>query len=135
MQSRDRGCRFPGCTNKRFTDAHHIEHWANGGETSRDNLVLLCSVHHRLVHEEGFTIERTPKGLLFRTPRGRLVEDAPRTAVLMHDPVLALIPQARAAAGSMLLRSPSVSSPSAYLANDARWRLSRSSCPDHRGTR
>ena len=91
LQSRDRGCRFPGCTNKRFTDAHHIQHWANGGETSRENLVLLCGVHHRLVHEEGFTIERTPRGLVFRTPRGRVVEDAPSTAILMHDPVLALM--------------------------------------------
>lgn len=91
LQSRDRGCRFPGCTNKRYTDAHHIEHWADGGETNRDNLVLLCAVHHRLVHEEGFTIERTPRSLVFRTPRGRVVEDAPSAAVLMHDPVLALM--------------------------------------------
>jgi hypothetical protein len=34
-------------------DAHHIEHWADGGATSLDNLTLLCSHHHRLLHEGG----------------------------------------------------------------------------------
>src|SRR5207249_4671707 len=33
LRSRDRGCRFPGCGADRFTDAHHIRHWADGGET------------------------------------------------------------------------------------------------------
>ena len=28
-----------------------------GGETSMDNLVLLCRRHHRLVHEEGFGVQ------------------------------------------------------------------------------
>jgi len=42
LQARDCGCRFPGCSHHRFVDAHHIEHWADGGETSIDNLVLLC---------------------------------------------------------------------------------------------
>jgi hypothetical protein len=36
------GCRFPGCTNTRHLDGHHIEHWADGGATSLDNLVQLC---------------------------------------------------------------------------------------------
>ena len=58
LRARDRSCRFPGCRNHRYVDAHHIEHWANGGETSLDNLVLLCSKHHRLVHEGGFRIDR-----------------------------------------------------------------------------
>jgi hypothetical protein len=90
LSSRDR-CRFPGCSHKVFTDAHHIEHWANGGETKLSNLVLLCRVHHRLVHEEGFTVERTVHGLVFRTPKGKRVEEAPRQHMLMHDPVLALM--------------------------------------------
>jgi hypothetical protein len=42
LKRRDGGCRFPGCTNTRFVDGHHIEHWADGGETRLDNLVLLC---------------------------------------------------------------------------------------------
>jgi len=56
LRSRDRGCVFPGCTNKRFVDAHHIQHWSAGGETSLYNLLLLCTRHHWLVHEGGFTI-------------------------------------------------------------------------------
>ena len=56
LEARDRGCRFPGC-GLRFSDAHHVKHWADGGETKLENLVLLCSHHHRLVHEEGWKIE------------------------------------------------------------------------------
>ena len=33
LEERDRGCRFPGCAG-RFTEAHHVKHWADGGETS-----------------------------------------------------------------------------------------------------
>lgn len=45
LRSRDRGCRLPGCNNHRFIDAHHIRHWADGGGTSIENLVLLCRHH------------------------------------------------------------------------------------------
>jgi len=58
LRARDKGCRFPGCQNSRIVDAHHIHHWSAGGETSLDNLVLLCGKHHRLVHEGGFRIIR-----------------------------------------------------------------------------
>jgi len=58
LRARDRGCRFPGCHHTRFVDAHHITHWSAGGETGLDNLMLLCSRHHRLIHEGGFRIER-----------------------------------------------------------------------------
>ena len=51
-------CRFPGCNNHRFLHSHHVEHWSNGGETSLDNLMLMCTKHHTLVHEGGFRIER-----------------------------------------------------------------------------
>lgn len=50
LEERDRGCRFPGCAS-RFTEAHHVRHWADGGETSLSNLLLLCRRHHRAVHE------------------------------------------------------------------------------------
>jgi hypothetical protein len=59
LQSRDRCCRFPGCTQRRFLHAHHIDHWAHGGPTELDNLVHLCRFHHRLVHEGGYTLERS----------------------------------------------------------------------------
>ena len=58
LRSRDRTCRFPGCDRRRFTNAHHVRWWARGGRTDIDNLVLLCSFHHRLVHEGGWTIRR-----------------------------------------------------------------------------
>ncbi len=55
LEARDRGCRFPGC-GLRFTDAHHIVHWADGGETILANMVLLCRRHHRRVHEDGYRV-------------------------------------------------------------------------------
>jgi len=51
LQARDHGCRFPGCSFKRYVDGHHVRHWADGGETKLSNLVTLCRFHHRLVHE------------------------------------------------------------------------------------
>jgi hypothetical protein len=57
LRSRDRGCRFPGCENRRFLDAHHIHHWARGGPTSTQNLLLLCRRHHRLLHEGGYRVD------------------------------------------------------------------------------
>jgi len=62
LRMRDKGCRFPGCTNDRFVDGHHIKHWADGGETRLDNLVLLCRHHHHLVHEGGFACEKIKDG-------------------------------------------------------------------------
>ena len=72
LRVRDCGCRFPGCTNTRFVDGHHIEHWADGGETSLDNLVVLCRHHHHLVHEGGFACEKSADGeVIFRDQRQR----------------------------------------------------------------
>jgi hypothetical protein len=76
---RDRGCRFPGC-GSRFTDAHHIRHWADGGPTQMDNLVLMCKAHHRLLHEGGFRAhmdENVPERPIFTSPRGVRIPDVP----------------------------------------------------------
>jgi len=62
LRYRDRSCTFPGCGNRRFTQAHHIRWWSRGGATDLDNLALVCTFHHRLVHEHGWTLERTPTG-------------------------------------------------------------------------
>ena len=71
LAARDRQCRFPGCQNRR-SDAHHVRHWADGGATSLDNLVLLCRRHHRAVHEEGFRITLDAAGEVeFARPDGR----------------------------------------------------------------
>jgi hypothetical protein len=67
-----------GCTHERFLHAHHIRHWANGGPTTLENLVQLCSYHHRLVHEGGFRVESSGRGAVrFRRPNGRVVAPAP----------------------------------------------------------
>lgn len=64
LRLRDDGCRFPGCTHKYFIDAHHMKHWADGGEKSLKNLVELCRYHHRLLREHGFRCERTGDGAI-----------------------------------------------------------------------
>jgi hypothetical protein len=93
LQYRDRGCRFPGC-GLRFTQAHHIEHWAQGGPTTLSNLALLCRRHHRSVHEEGFRVERLAGGdLQFTRPDGRPLPEVPRVPKLPSDGVYALCEQ------------------------------------------
>ena len=62
LEARDRGCRFPGCSHERWLDAHHVVHWADGGETSLGNTLLLCGRHHRLLHEGGFAIRADANG-------------------------------------------------------------------------
>ena len=58
LASRDGGCAFPGCgIPARWADAHHIRHWAHGGETTLGNTVLLCPRHHRLLHHGEWTVE------------------------------------------------------------------------------
>jgi hypothetical protein len=80
LKRRDGGCRFPGCSCSRFVDAHHIRHWVDGGETSMDNLVLLCRRHHRLVHEEGFGLKRDTDGAInFSLPDGKVIPPGPDT--------------------------------------------------------
>ena len=75
LNARDRGCRFPGCANSRYLDAHHVEHWANGGETKPSNLVSLCRFHHHAVHEGGIRIEILDDGALrFVKPNGTAVD-------------------------------------------------------------
>ncbi|MEO0998382.1 MAG: DUF222 domain-containing protein [Pseudomonadota bacterium] len=67
---RDGGCRFPGCSERRHVDAHHVQHWADGGETALDNLVTLCRYHHRCVHEDCFTVTMAAGRPRFFTPHG-----------------------------------------------------------------
>jgi hypothetical protein len=60
--ARDRHCTFPGCCRTRYVQAHHVHHWVDGGATTVDNLVLLCSRHHRLLHDGGYQIRRDYRG-------------------------------------------------------------------------
>ncbi|MEX0709064.1 MAG: DUF222 domain-containing protein [Woeseia sp.] len=86
LWARDQGCRFPGCGQRRFVDAHHIEHWSAGGETSLTNLMLLCSKHHTLIHEGGFRIVKDYRDRwFFRRPDGRAVPTCGYRAADMCD--------------------------------------------------
>jgi hypothetical protein len=62
LVARDRHCTFPGCHRTRYVEAHHVLHWADGGETTVDNVVLLCWKHHQLLHEGGCRLRRDYQG-------------------------------------------------------------------------
>jgi hypothetical protein len=126
LWSRDKGCVFPGCRNKRFVDAHHVQHWSAGGETSLDNLLLLCTRHHRLVHEGGFAIAKDYlDSWYFKRPDGQAVphcgyrlEDIVDDDVDTNGTALNMNPSAEGLP-SLLHKSPPWSvaerSPPAYL--------------------
>jgi hypothetical protein len=96
LTARDRGCRFPGCENHRFVDAHHIQHWARGGETAVANLVLLCRRHHRLVHEGGFSVDDR---LRFYDPWGRQIAAVGRPPPGDPDVIRTQIPASTVGSG------------------------------------
>lgn len=80
---RDRGCRFPGCANRRFLHGHHVRHWLHGGSTSLANLVSLCSFHHRQVHEGGFSLRLDACGdVEVQGPAGARLPHVPHRPVL-----------------------------------------------------
>jgi hypothetical protein len=87
LRARDGCCRFPGCTNSRGLQAHHLEHWADGGPTELTNLILLCRHHHRLVHEDGWTVNHDG---LFHDPFGLPVPTVPGTPKGRLDELRAL---------------------------------------------
>ncbi|MDP9235306.1 MAG: HNH endonuclease, partial [Actinomycetota bacterium] len=80
LYARDHGCCFPGCGTRRFTAAHHIVHWGRGGPTELGNLVLVCSFHHKLVHEGGWrvTLRDGLEAEWFRPYGGRYQPGPPR---------------------------------------------------------
>jgi hypothetical protein len=66
---RDRQCRFPGCDRPpRWGDIHHIVHWADGGASDLDNLIVVCRRHHTLLHEGGFGLTGTARAPTFTRP-------------------------------------------------------------------
>lgn len=74
---RDRRCRFPGCDRPHtWCDAHHVVHWADGGPTAIQNLLLLCRRHHRLIHRPGgFRLDLDDGRPAFFRPDGSRLED------------------------------------------------------------
>ena len=80
LSLRDKTCRVPGCCHSRNLDGHHIRHWVDGGETSLENLVHLCRLHHSQLHRGLFSIHvETADALnephmVFSTPSGQEIE-------------------------------------------------------------
>jgi hypothetical protein len=73
---RDGGCAFPGCDRPQgWCDAHHVRHWARGGETAMSNLVLLCRPHHRSIHTDGFGVAISDGRAAFTRPDGSPLEN------------------------------------------------------------
>ena len=99
LLDRDRSqCQFPGCDSRRC-DAHHVVHWADGGETRLQNLVLCCRFHHRAVHEEGFQVVADGNGQFrFLRPNGVALAAEP-PVVCWEGPPLAPTDARLAAAG------------------------------------
>jgi hypothetical protein len=78
LRHRDRGCVFPMCGAKRFTQAHHVRWWSAGGRTDLGNLVLACTTHHKLVHEHGWSLTRRADGTVrWYRPDGRRYRAGP----------------------------------------------------------
>ena len=98
LDARDGGCRFPGCGSRLHTHAHHITHWAHGGETALNNLVLLCPFHHRAVHEGGWRVEMDERGVpRFFNPLGvrmPVVPEPPDIGYLLPQDASAELPAA-----------------------------------------
>jgi hypothetical protein len=87
LMVRDRGCAFPGCTHTAFLHGHHVEHWLHGGETSLDNLVMLCTFHHHLVHEGGWTVTAGAESVFaFHSPAGTLLAPEPPRELVNDTP-------------------------------------------------
>ncbi|MFV8750831.1 DUF222 domain-containing protein [Nannocystaceae bacterium ST9] len=78
---RDGGCRVPGCGRSRHLQAHHVEAWAEGGETSISNLVLLCPGHHGLVHEGKLHVEVRAGKLEFINAHGLTLMSTPNHGI------------------------------------------------------
>src|SRR5690606_10772175 len=69
-------CRFPGCDHARFLHVHHLWHYIDGGPTNTENCVLLCTFHHRLVHEGGWNAWGDgDRVLVFVKPSGKMITD------------------------------------------------------------
>jgi Domain of unknown function (DUF222)/HNH endonuclease len=97
--ARDLRCVFPGCDRpSNWCDVHHLTHWADGGDTSVANLVLLCRHHHVLIHEGGWTINGIPGDLrFFRPDRSELGADPPPRP----SPYLSVKPRAELPPGGL----------------------------------
>ena len=69
LNARDGHCKWPRCERAAsWSDAHHIVHWSDGGETDLANMILLCHRHHWMAHEGGWQLVRTDEGEVLAVP-------------------------------------------------------------------
>ena len=99
VEDRDRGCRTPGCSRRRWLHIHHIIHWEDGGPTDTANLICLCGFHHRAHHRGVLGITGNadePDGVRFTDQHGRLLKpngaptppgDLPHPSGRYHHPI------------------------------------------------
>jgi hypothetical protein len=82
LEARDgRTCALPGCNRIHGLQAHHLRHWAHGGRTDLANLALFCHYHHRLFHDDGWTVHRERDGtLIIKDTNGRERHQLPTRA-------------------------------------------------------
>ena len=76
VTARDKHCVVPGCAH-RYVDIHHIQEWQHGGETSVQNCLSACRLHHSMFHEGRIKIEGTGDNLRFVDKNGRTLEATP----------------------------------------------------------
>jgi len=69
-------CSFPGCSHSKYLEAHHVHHWIDGGETKLENLAMLCSAHHALLHRKQFHMELLDDDVVFIGKDGEILEEA-----------------------------------------------------------
>ncbi len=102
VRVRDGGCRFPGCARRaEHADLDHGIAWQHGGETSADNLAVLCRSHHRLKHQSGWRVTHEPGGVLrWTSPIGHVLRTLPERP---------FIPVARSTVAERRPRHPKVS--------------------------
>ena len=91
IYARDGGvCQYPGCRHHKWLQIHHMLEWeADDGATDPANLILICSMHHRLIHDRSLVLRRGPDGeLLVFWQDGTVLRDAPAMATT-RDPLRA----------------------------------------------
>ncbi|WP_345411285.1 HNH endonuclease signature motif containing protein [Actinomycetospora chlora] len=90
LHLRDGGCAFPGCTRPpRRCQAHHVDHWLDGGDTCVENMCLLCRFHHQLVHHGHWTITMIDGRPWFTPPDWIDPDRQPRPGGRARSPVAA----------------------------------------------
>src|SRR5690606_7094489 len=82
---RDNGCRVPGCGRSRHLHAHHIQPWSEGGPTRLSNLVMVCSGHHRMIHEGRLTSQIREGKIVFADAQKREMPAVPPSTATGHD--------------------------------------------------